>query len=175
VTRTLIDLGAVSEEEALTTALDDAIARGLTSIDHLLGQMEGIGNHGRKGTALLSRLIARRSGAGRVPFNRFERELRRVLVAGGLPDPEAQHEVRVQGRRFFLDFAYPAQRIGIEADGYRFHGTLGSWENDHERRTLLTLGGWKMVHVRWQQLVERPAEIVQRVSLALGQHPLWDI
>ncbi len=55
-TRTLIDIAALLSEEALAVALDDSLARGLTSIDHIHGQLDRLGRRGRSGATRLSRL-----------------------------------------------------------------------------------------------------------------------
>jgi len=75
----------------------------------------------------------------------MESRLRLVLIAGGLPRPEAQFEVRRPDKSFVgrVDLAYPELKIAIEYDG-AWH-----WKQrreDDRRRAAIRALGWE-VHV----------------------------
>jgi very-short-patch-repair endonuclease len=78
-----------------------------------------------------------------------------------------QHPVEVGGRRRHLDLAYPAERLGIEFDGFAEHGLLRStFDDDRVRDNDLRLAGWLMLHFTSRS---KPAEIVETTARALRQ------
>ena len=50
--------------------------------------------------------------------------------------------MRVGGRTFKIDLAYPVVRLAIELDGWEFHGTRSAFDDDRTRATLLVANGW---------------------------------
>lgn len=67
--------------------------------------------------------------------SRLEATLLRLLRKERLPLPDVQYVVIDNDRTIArLDFAYPSVRLGIEADGYRWHGGREQWARDMRRR-----------------------------------------
>jgi very-short-patch-repair endonuclease len=84
-----------------------------------------------------------------------------------LPEPETQYPVYEHGRVIArLDLAYPDRKLAIEADGYRWHAGRARWQSDLARRNRLTALGWRIIHVTWSDLRDRPDEVVERVRRA---------
>lgn len=49
----------------------------------------------------------------------------------------------VPGRKYRIDFAFPADKLAIEIDGWQYHGkTLGAFRNDRTRQNELAVAGW---------------------------------
>lgn len=67
-----------------------------------------------------------------------------------------------------VDFAYPVARLAIEADGYRYHSGEGAWRRDLARRNALAAQGWRVVHMTWDALEGRAAEVLSEIRRALG-------
>ena len=65
-----------------------------------------------------------------------------------------------------MDFAWPDVRLGLEADSYRHHASRRDWARDHTRNNLLTALGWRVLPVTWQDMVDRPRQLVGLVLLA---------
>ncbi|TML78260.1 MAG: DUF559 domain-containing protein [Actinobacteria bacterium] len=168
VARTLVDIAGDVRIEALEEALDDALRRRLTSIRQLWRCLERVGTSGRTGTARLRGLLAARDGPGTVPQSVFETRLLRAIHAAKLPRPELQFPVETGMGRALLDFAYPNQRVAIEADGFRWHSSRLRWDHDRERRNALSVLRWKIIHATWSQLRDRPDEIVAAVRALLA-------
>jgi REase_MTES_1575 len=166
VARTLVDLGAVASRELLEEALDDALRRGLVSIPRLRSRL---GDSGRvKGIHVIRSLVEARSSGSGVPESVLETRLLRLLDKALIVRPSTQYEVRHAGRRVaVLDFAFPDARLGIEADGYRWHSGKGRWERDLHRRNALMALGWRILHVTWGDLHDRPGEVVETVRAML--------
>lgn len=170
-TRTLIDLGAVVPAEVVEDALDDALRRGLTSIRRLRWRIAELRRPGRPGIAVIEALVAARDGS-KVPESVFETRLLRVLRQGGL-QPVCQYEVRDEEGVMRLDFAYPNQRVAVEADGYATHSGRRDWERDLKRRNRLTALDWLLVHVTWTDLTHHPGRVVDEVRGALARRGGW--
>ncbi|MGH2684207.1 MAG: endonuclease domain-containing protein [Actinomycetota bacterium] len=67
-----------------------------------------------------------------------------------------------------LDFAYPPSRIGIEADGYRWHGGRERWVRDVRRENRLKLLGWTLLRFTWEDVRDRPELLASQVRAALA-------
>lgn len=157
---TLFGLAAVLPAPAVEAALDDALGRGLVSCRQLRGRLDRGGRQGRAGAGTLGALLAPREGR-RWTQSEFERRLLRLVVAAGLPQPVPQYEVRLaDGRRAFLDFAWPELRLAIEADSYRYHAGRLAWARDHTRNAQLGDEGWRILPVTWDDLTDRPEDLV---------------
>ena len=71
----------------------------------------------------------------------------------------AQFPVDVGGRRRYLDFAYPAERVAIEFDGFAEHGLLRStFDDDRARDNALRLAGWVVLHFTSRSTAEYVVE-----------------
>lgn len=167
--RTFLDLAATVSPARVEEALDDALNRGLVSARQIRASLTGAGR-GRPGVGLLRSLIEARDG-GPVPESVFETRLLRALTAAGLPRPAIQHPVVDAGGAFVarLDFAYPGARVGIEADGHRWHARRLRFRRDRARWNALMLLGWRLIHVTWTDLSERPDGVVAAVEQALSE------
>jgi len=66
----------------------------------------------------------------------------------GLPAPEPQFWVIVEGRQVFrLDLAYDRAKVVVEYDGEEFHTQRPDRERDEERREWLRRRGWHVIVV----------------------------
>lgn len=99
--------------------------------------------------------------------DRFERLLFAALVCRSLPKPVAQHAVQVGSRTFYLDFAYPVARLGIEAHSFQHHSKRSDWEKDQVRHALLTTAGWTILYVTWRRLRDHPELVARDIGRAL--------
>jgi len=164
---TLLTLAAVVPATRLEAALDDALARGLVSSAQLERRLDAAGHQGRRGAAALTDLLTDRRNRPRWTQSEFERRLLALFRRAALPLPVPQFEVPLPGgRRAFLDFAWPDLRLGLEADSYRHHSGRLAWARDHTRNSVLVSLGWRILPVTWDDMVERPDELVALVRRA---------
>jgi very-short-patch-repair endonuclease len=78
-----------------------------------------------------------------------------------------QHELRcVDGRRVRLDFAWPVERVAVEADGRRWHATTADFERDRVRGNSITASGWALYRFGWSDVRERRAGVVASIHRA---------
>lgn len=166
--RTLVDLAAVVGNEDLELALDDALHRRVTTLAKIDGTMSALETRGRKGLAELDRLLSELRDCPRVP-TKFERILAKVLTARPLPRFSKEYPVVVDGRVIArIDFAYPEQRVGVEADSFKWHSSPEAVRRDRDRSNALTQLGWRMHRATWWDAKDRPSEVQTAVASLLG-------
>lgn len=117
----------------------------------------------------LRRLIDARDHRDALAESRLESALLRLLSGHGLPLPVVQYGVMdAEGFVARLDFAYPEHRLGVETDGFRWHGGLERWKRDLRRENRLKLLGWTVLHSSWEDVHERPEIVASQIRAALG-------
>jgi very-short-patch-repair endonuclease len=79
------------------------------------------------------------------------------------------------GRGFVarVDLAYPAQKLAIEADGYRYHSGRQVWERDLARNNELGGLGWMLLHFTHHQVVNCGDEVITAIAKALLSRNSW--
>jgi very-short-patch-repair endonuclease len=165
-TRTLIDLASVAEENLVEEALDDLLRRRLVIHDRVRRRLAALGR--RPGVGLIRSLLDAREPGATVPQSVFETKFFKFLKRGGLPEPVLQYHVRFEsGRNAFIDFAYPDCMLAIETDGKAPHYGRRNEERDRTRHNALTALGWRVLHITWSDLTERPDETLARIKAAL--------
>jgi very-short-patch-repair endonuclease len=70
---------------------------------------------------------------------------------------------------FKADFFWPAQRLIVEVDGYRFHSSRWAFERDHKRDQVHKNAGYEVIRFTWRQLNEEPLRVVAAIAMALGR------
>jgi very-short-patch-repair endonuclease len=162
--RTMIDLAGLVSRETLEEALDEAIRRNRKSPAQLRWVLSRTSLRGRRGIGTLRTLLDARRRSADVPASPLETKLLHAMMRAGLPKPELQHEVRdSRSLVAVVDFAFPALKIAIEADGYRWHSGRVRWQRDLSRRNKLTALGWRVIHVTWSDLEANADQIVESV------------
>jgi hypothetical protein len=165
-TRLVIDLCA-DHPELASKAFDHCQSRRLTTPGYLLRRAEALGRAGRRGLDVLDALIAARPIDASSPESEFERRLLVVLSRLPGPPPIPQYEVRGRdGRRRRLDFAWPDDRLGIEAVSYLYHSSLGDWSADQSRYVELIAEGWRIIPITWVDLEQRPHWLLAQIQRA---------
>lgn len=161
--RTLIDLASCVSDELLEQGLDDALRRGLVTAERMVARLEDAGR--AQGVGRLRDLVAARAHSRSVPGSPLETRFERLARRAGVPPLVRQYHVTDGRRRAFLDFAWPDLMLAVEVDGYRFHSGRQKWEDDRARGNMLTLLGWRVIHVTARDLDE-PKDLVERLRAA---------
>jgi very-short-patch-repair endonuclease len=147
-------------------AIDDARRRRLTDWDRLLDALVLHARRGRDGVGTLRSILDDHFGERARTDSGFERLVLALLKQSGLPEPVLQHTVRVDGRDYRLDLAYPRSRLAIELDG-GIHRRREVWENDHLRQNALILAGWTVLRFTWREYKDHPGRLVAAIRAAL--------
>lgn len=166
VERSIVDLSGRLDETSLAAIVDTALRRRLTTPGRLRR------THGRllaapgRSPARLSRVLDTRTPGLEQHESPLEDRTLEVIRAAGLPVPTPQHRVSVDGRTFRLDFAYVAERVAIECDGFDYHRTRGVFDDDRRRDNLLRVAGWTVLRFTSHHDDDH---IVESVRAALGR------
>jgi very-short-patch-repair endonuclease len=169
-TRTLIDLSGAVSEVVLTEALDSALRKGLTFIPLIRSRLNEIGTKGRRGAAALQKVLTTRERSAGLAESPLEVKVERVLMRHGLEPPERQYTVTCSdGTNVRIDFAWPEQKVGIEADGFRWHSDFEQWQRDARKHNLLQEMDWRIVRATDRSLRESPGTLPRQVATLLGQ------
>lgn len=165
--RTLLDLAADLDRDALERALDDALVRKRVTRAALIAVI-GRSGSGRRGTSALRALLdARPDGHARIE-SPLEQKLHRLLERSGITGWTPNLRVTLPcGRRARIDVAFAAARLAVETDGYRWHASASDWANDHERRNALMAAGWRVLALTARTIDEEPARAVRVIRGAL--------
>jgi very-short-patch-repair endonuclease len=67
-----------------------------------------------------------------------------------------------------VDFTWPASRLIVEVNGHRSHSTREQLQRDEQRRTELTLIGYRVVVFTYDDVVGRPDWVTGQVRLLLA-------
>ncbi len=172
VARTLLGVAALPGSEvgsdALTAMVEDAVRRRRASDRWLWWLLEQRRCRGRNGVRRFAAVLARRAALGPTE-SWLEREVLRVLERAGLPLPLTQQVVRRRGAFVArVDFLYPDERIVLEAQGHTTHATRSALSADAARTSGLTLLGFEVHQVTYDQVVRDPAGVADLVATALA-------
>lgn len=167
VARTLVDLAGAVDAAVLEVALESALRQNLTTCPFVEWRLRELGGTGRTGTAVLRRLLEERGRGVAALESALEAAVWRLLLGTDLPYPVRQHTVTVAGRLVRLDFAWPDVLVAVEADGYAFHRGRRAFVDDRARTAALVAAGWRVIPVTWDDIRDRPDDVVAHVRAAL--------
>jgi len=165
--RTLFDLAGSVHPARLERALDNALARRLTTATALRRATQDLAEHGRPGSTLMRTLLAERGTDYIAPESGLEARFLWLLRSNGLSEPDRQADVggdRWVGR---VDFAFPGRRLLVEIDSALHHGSKLDREADRRRDIDLAAAGYRVLRITDDQVWFRPQEAVAMVRNAL--------
>lgn len=102
----------------------------------------------------------------------LESALRTILIEAGIEGFEPQVAVRDAGFSARLDLGHRRRRIGLEADGFEFHGSRTALVKDCRRLVGLSLRGWMVLRFSWEDVMYDQEWVVDAVRGALELPPL---
>jgi very-short-patch-repair endonuclease len=164
--RTLLDLAAVVSHEALEKAINEAERLHLASTTSLADLLHR--HHRRPGTPAIQRILDAGFVGVTVTKSKLEDDFLAFLDNHGLPRPDVNPNMPIDGRWKMPDCVWRAASLIVELDGYETHGTRSAFENDRARDRALQVAGWRVVRVTWRQLHERPAVIASQLRTLLS-------
>lgn len=168
VPRTLVDLAGAVRAGRLRCAVEDALTGRSCSLDDLTRIYSEVRRPGKRGMRAMGAVLRSLGPGPARTSSALERRLRRVLAAGGLPEPVREYDApwsRESGER--VDLAYRAARVIVEADSRRWHTRERDFEADRRRDREAQLAGWDVYRFTWLDLVEEADTVVATVRRAL--------
>lgn len=156
--RTLADLAARVSSDRFDAAWHYCLHQRLATLRDLSDVAWRRCGAGFPGVPRLREALA--AYGGRPPAaSPLEARFARRLRASGLPDAERQFAL---GGRY-LDFAWPARCVAVEADGYRWHASRAAWARDRARLAELRRAGWTVVHVTQEDARRGFEEVIEEL------------
>lgn len=127
---------------------------------------------GRRNAAGLRELIARATSGSK---SEAEQRMARLLRQSGTGPWVANYPLSDGAGRVLaeIDFAHLGLRIAIEVDGRAFHSDRRTFEHDRWRQNILTVGGWLVLRFTWEQITERPDEVIAVILAAIARREAW--
>src|SRR5262249_24082734 len=144
----LIDVAGRLEDHKLLAVMEDLIRRDLVKPERLRARLEALRKSGRVGGGRLAALLDQR-GDGRPLESTPEALVWQIIIKSGVRLPERQHWVTATEGRYRVDFAWPDLKLGLECEGYAYHGGGARWGKDKARLAELAAARWRVLPVTW--------------------------
>ncbi len=160
--RTAVDLAADLDTVDAVVAVDSALRLHAVTMDELASELRSRPKmRGRAKACIALDLISPLSGSPR------ESEIRVRIALAGLEAPVEQLEI-FDGELFIgrADFAWPRLRLILEIDGFTYHSSQESLQNDHDRQRALEDAHWRVLRFTGNDVLERPEEILAALRRA---------
>jgi very-short-patch-repair endonuclease len=132
-----------------------------------LTRVRKLGTRGRAGLRVLEELLVERLHLD-ASGSPLEAELWRLLKKAPPPLPDREFTVLDEAGRPIgrVDFAYVAERVAIEVDGYAYHQGRRRFDADRERHNRLADAGWLSLVFTKAHIRDRPAQTVETIRRA---------
>lgn len=168
VARTLVDLAGIVGLPTLRKLVGRAAIRKRLDLDAVyLAMYNAKGRRGLK--ALELALVPYRTKDGKTPDVRsdFETLVLPELVDMGLPRPDCNAPLHIEGEHFLIDFLWEQKQVIVETDGRETHETPTAFQDDRRRDQFLAAAGYRVLRVTWTQIHGERDAVLRRICLAL--------
>jgi hypothetical protein len=164
VARTIVDLAAVSQIGRLRLVVENGVNDGLVTDEQIGIVLAEVARKGKWGMAKTATVLAERAPGDPLPTSVLERMLLDAVLGAGNPQPVPQlaHPGR-HPTKGCVDFAYPAERMILEADGRRWHQRIADLKRDRARDNEAARAGWLTMRFMWEELRNDPADVGRAV------------
>jgi hypothetical protein len=165
--RTLVDNAGSLRGREMEALIEEAAVLGVLDLPAIDSILDG---PARRGARRLLRLLEpwRRYEEGIVIRSRLEAKLLPLLTGYGLPVPETNAGVRLEGKRYEIDFLWRSQRVAVEADSRRHHDNPAAGARDSQRNRVLIRSGYAVLRLGWEDLRDRPAAAMAELRTLLS-------
>jgi very-short-patch-repair endonuclease len=97
----------------------------------------------------------------------LEHRFLRLCERHRLPSPAVNRRIG----RVEVDFLWPARKLIVETDGYRFHRGRTAFEDDRRRDLGLRDAGFEVIRLTYRQVVDEPGRVAASLKKALAASP----
>ncbi len=155
VPRTLTDLAADLSLDALARACHEAGVRYRTTPAHVAAVLARRPAN-TPGVPKLRQVI---SGDVRVTLSALERRFLELRRENGLELPQTNRPAGA----YRVDCRWPARRLTVELDSYRFHHSRHAWEQDRRRERDARARGDELRRYTWGDVFEAPRQMLDEL------------
>ena len=158
VARTLLDLAAVVRRRPVERAFDQAEIEGVLKLHEIADLLDRHPNH--RGAPTVKAILAEHYIGGTVTQSELEEAFLAICRRARVSRPEVNVWLDLGDGEPPIkpDFMWHRERVIVETDGSRFHGTHQARERDPRRDQRAMLAGWRTVRTTWRQVMRRPRE-----------------
>jgi hypothetical protein len=165
--RTVFDLAALVPFRKIERIADHLLAHERCTLLQLQRVHFALAGPGRQGTVAMRSLLADQSDEEVVPASELERVGRELLRRSKIPMPAFEVELGGDDWIGRVDCVWREARLVVELDGRRFHGGATARDEDRRRDNRLMAEGWRVLRFTWDDLHQRPAEVIATITAAL--------
>ncbi len=168
VARTLLDLADVIAQRPLERAFDESEIRQLLDLRAIQDQLARNPTRGASGR--VQRLLEEHYVGSTPTVSELEEAFFALARRYHLPQPEVNQWIDLGdgGPMILADFVWRPQRVILETDGKRVHGTRQARERDPRRDQRATVAGWRPIRTTWRQILRRPQELGPTLVALVG-------
>jgi predicted transcriptional regulator of viral defense system len=159
VARTLVDLAGCVPEYQLGQACHQAGVLYRTQPEDVEAVLERRPNS--KGAKTLREILR---GKKQVSLSRLERRFIKLLKDNNLELPETNRSV---GGRY-VDCRWPARKLTVELDSYRYHSSRHAWEQDRKRERQARARGDDFRRYTSDDVIEDPRALLKELGPIIG-------
>lgn len=168
VARTICDLAALLPRGRTSHLIEVAISSRMVSAEGLQACARAWCRRGRAGSGVIRALDHELLDTEPLAASGLERRASRLLREAGLGTWQAQYRPPwYDGIRGVVDLACPELQVVIELDGRRWHSTTQAQVEDRRRDRAAATHGWVTLRFGWQEIVHRPATVVEECRTVL--------
>jgi hypothetical protein len=102
--------------------------------------------------------------------SRLEARLLPLIIEEGLPAPQTNVKLSLEGRQLEVDLLWAKQRLVIETDGEETHATSTAFQRDRWRDQLLIAAGYRTARITWAQVRDERNAVIARIARMLKAH-----
>ncbi len=165
--RTICDLGLIFPDYEVHRILRHAVAEQLVLPHDLWNIRQRTSKQGRNGTGVLQRVLETLPDRIESVESGLELQFLEICQKFEVPWPVPQLPIRIEGRNYRLDFAWPQRRVFVEVDGVSYHSSPGQVAADSERQNRLVRAGWSPLRFTYRDLMDRPQACAAEVKTLL--------
>jgi predicted transcriptional regulator of viral defense system len=159
VARTLLDLAEVIAQRPLERAFDESEIRELLDLRAIEDQLAR--NPTRRGARIVRQVLNEHYIGSTLTESELEEAFFAFCGRYKLPQPAVNQWIDLHDGEPMIrgDFVWRRQRVIVETDGHRFHGSHQARERDPRRDQRAIVAGWRPVRTTWRQVTRRPHEL----------------
>lgn len=159
VARTLLDLAEVLSVRALERAFDQSEILELFDLRALEDQLARY--RMRPGAAAVRRVLEEHYVGSTPTQSELEEAFLAVCRRYRIRPPRINEWVDLGDGEpmIWADFVWRAERVIVETDGAKFHGTHQARQRDPRRDQRAMVAGWRPLRTTWPQVMRRPREL----------------
>jgi hypothetical protein len=159
VARTLLDLAEVIPRRPLERAFDESEVRDLFDLCAMHDQLAR--NPTRPAAGIVQRVLEEHYVGSTLTESELEEGFYALCRSYGVPKPQVNQWIDLHdgGPMIKADFVWRPERVIVETDGWKYHGTAQARERDPRRDQRMILAGWQPIRTTWRQVFRRPQEL----------------